>query len=130
MNHDSGQYRSVNSTGTVATRDAGEQENDGGIAPCPFKRGQRGGGAFFIAVSWVISCFIKIGLKQIYCSYSRNKKILSVLLLLFSRSILLLNWYELFVFYTFPLLSTFLLPSCSFGVPGCNHSKYFARFNK
>jgi len=48
----------------------------GGIAPLPFQKGGNGnGGAFSITVSWVISWFIKIDLKQIYCSYSRNKNI-------------------------------------------------------
>jgi len=47
-----------------------------GIDTLPFEKGGNGGGgAFFITVSWVISWFIMIDLKQIYCSYSRNKKI-------------------------------------------------------
>jgi len=37
--------------------------------------GNEGGLAFFITLSYVISWFIKIELKQIYCSYSCTHKI-------------------------------------------------------
>ena len=46
-----------------------------------------GGGAFFITVLWEISWFIKIVLKQICCSYWRNKKIQNGF-----QSFLLLFW--------------------------------------
>jgi len=90
------------------------------------------GGAFFITVLRVISWFIKIELKQIYCSYLRNKKIqhgcLSFLLL-FLRSTLFLNRNknisnDLLVFCNFPFPSTFLLLSLlyrCFGVPEKKH---------
>jgi len=46
------------------------------IPPVSFKReAMRVEVPFFIIVSWVISWFIKIDLKRIYCSYSRVKKI-------------------------------------------------------
>jgi len=49
-----------------------------GVLPlCPFKMEQRGRKCLFIAVSLVISWFIKIYLKQIYCSYSGTHKILN-----------------------------------------------------
>jgi len=78
----------------------------------------KGGGAFFITVLWISSWFGKIELKQIYCSYSRNKKIqngFQSFPLLFLRSILLLNrnkniGKDLLVFYKFPFPSTFILP--------------------
>jgi len=61
---------------SVDPRDTGEQENDGGIFSPLFQKGGNGGwGAFFTTLSWVISWLIKIDSKQIYCSYSRNKKI-------------------------------------------------------
>jgi len=47
----------------------------GHFPPDLAKGGQRGRGAFFITVSWIISWFITIDLKQIDCSYSRNMKI-------------------------------------------------------
>jgi len=91
-----------------------------------------GGGAFFITVSWLISWFDKIELKQIYCSYSHNKKIrngFQSFLLLFFRSILLMNrnkniGNDLLVFYKFPFPSTFLLlplPYRCSGVPENEH---------
>jgi len=49
-----------------------------GHCPLPFQKGDnRGGGVFFIAVSWIISWFIKVDLKYIYCHYSRTQKILN-----------------------------------------------------
>ena len=42
---------------------------------CPPVLSKGGRCAFFIKISWVISLYTKIELKQIYCSYSRNKKI-------------------------------------------------------
>jgi len=90
-----------------------------------------GGGAFFITVLWVISWFIKIDLKQIYCSCSRNKKIQNgyqSFLLLFLRSIFLLNRNKnignvLLVFYVFFSLNFILLPIpyCCFGVSEKKH---------
>jgi len=63
---------------SVDSRDAGEQENGGDIYPPTLcKGGLRGGGAFFITASWVISRFSKIDLKQIYCTYSRTQKIMN-----------------------------------------------------
>jgi len=48
-----------------------EDESMAGALPlCPFKRDQRGRRRLFITVSLAISWFIKIDLKQIYCSYS------------------------------------------------------------
>ena len=76
------------------------------------------GGVFFITVLWVISWFIKIELKQIYCSYSRNKKIQSgfqSFLLLFLRPILLLNkniGNDLLAFYKFSCPSTLYCSPC------------------
>jgi len=69
----------------------------------------------FITVSQVISWFIKIDLKQIYCSNFDTQKIQNdflSFLLLFLRSTLLMNrnkhnWKRFF--YKFPLLSTVLL---------------------
>jgi len=47
----------------------------GGIASLPYQKGGKGGRrCLFITGSQVISCFIKIDLKQIYCSYSRTRK--------------------------------------------------------
>jgi len=91
------------------------QESDGGISLCSFKRS---GCAFFITILWVISWFVKIELKQIYCSFSRNKNIQDSclwFLLLFLKSILLLNrnkniGNDLFVFHKFPFPSTFHCP--------------------
>jgi len=56
-------------------RDAGEWRHGGGIALCPFKREQWGRRCLFITVPLVSSWFIKIDLKQIYCSYSGTQKI-------------------------------------------------------
>ena len=59
---------------------------------CSFKRER--------TVLWAISWFIKIELKQIYCSNSPNKKIqngFQSFLLLFLRSILLLNGKKILV---------------------------------
>jgi len=94
------------------SKDAGEQESDDAPPPALSKWG---GGAFFITVSWVISWFSKIELKEIYRSYSRNKKIpngFQSFLVLSLRSILLLNrnkkiGNDLLVFYKFPFPSTF-----------------------
>jgi len=61
---------------SVDSRGTEEQENDGGIVLCPFE----GGATWAEVPSWVISWFIKIDLKQIYCSYSRNTKIQNVFL--------------------------------------------------
>jgi len=96
-----------------------------GAFPSALSKG--GGGAFFITVLWIISWFIKIELKQIYCSYSRNKKIqngFQSFLLLFLRSILLLNRNknidnDLLVFYKFPFPSTFVLLPCPSVVLAC-----------
>ena len=78
-----------------------------GHCPLSFRRGA----TWAEVPSWVISWFIKIDLKQIYCSYSRNTKIQNVFLwylLLFVRSIFLLKRkkHTLF-FYKFPLPSIF-----------------------
>jgi len=54
---------------SVGSRDAEEQEDDGGIAPCLLKWGA----TWAEVPSWVISWFIKIDLKKNYCSYSRCK---------------------------------------------------------
>jgi len=101
----------------------------GAFLLCSFKSGQR---CLFITVLQVISWFINIELKQIYCSYSRHKTIqhgcLSFLLL-FLRSTLLLNrnkniGNDLLIFYNFPFPSTFLLPALPyrcFGVPEKKH---------
>jgi len=43
-----------------------------GAFPLALSKGGRG--AVFITVLWVILWFFKIELKQIYCSYSGNKK--------------------------------------------------------
>jgi len=66
---------------TVFARDAAKQENNWAVsfAPLALSKGSNGGGcAFFITASWVISWFIKIDLKNIYCNYSCNKKIQNV----------------------------------------------------
>jgi len=63
-----------------------------GASPLLFQKGAEL--PFFMTVLWAISYFIKIELKQIYCSYSRNKKTqngFQSFLLLFLRPILLLN---------------------------------------
>jgi len=98
--------------------------------PSGFSKGS--GGAFFITVLWAISWFVKIKLKQIYCSYLRNKKIqdrFQSFLLVFLRSILVLNrnkniGKDLLVFYKFPFPPTFTLlplPYPCFGVPEKKH---------
>jgi len=98
----------------------------------PSALSKEGGGTFFITVLLAISWFVKIKLKQIYCSYSRNKKIqngFQSFLLMFLRSILLLNrnkniGKDLLVFYKFPFPSTFTLlpqPCRCFGVPEKKH---------
>jgi len=84
--------------------------------------------SLFITVSLVTSWFIKIDLKQIYCSYSRTQKIQKGFLyfLLFVKPAFLLNrnkhnWQRFFVFYKFPLPSTLLLqpfPSRCSGTAG------------
>jgi len=56
-------------------RYAGGWRHIGGIALCFFKgEQQRGQRCVFITVPFVSSWFIKIGLKQIYCSYSGTQK--------------------------------------------------------
>ena len=45
-----------------------------GIAPCPFERGQQERKCIFVPESQAILWFIKIDLKQIYCSYLRTHK--------------------------------------------------------
>jgi len=48
----------------------------GALLPLIFPKGRSGGGgALFTKVLWVISWFINIELKQIYCSYSRTQKL-------------------------------------------------------
>ena len=87
-----------------------------GAFPSALSKG--GGCAFFITVLWVISWFIKIDLKQIYCSCSRNKKIengFQPFLLLFLRSIFLLNknkniGNDLLVFYKFFFAQLYTAP--------------------
>jgi len=94
---------------------------------CPSSLSRGSGGAFFITVLWAISWFIKIELKQVCCSYLRNKKIQNgfpSFLLLFFRSILLLNGNknivnDLFVFYKFPFPSTLILLPCPTVVLAC-----------
>jgi len=56
-------------------RHAGERENDGEIFPLTFQKGGNGGGVPFH--STIIGNFmvINVGLKQIYCNYSRTQKI-------------------------------------------------------
>ena len=99
------------------------------MSPCFFKSGRR---CLFIAVLWVISRFFKIELKQIYCTYSRTKKIqndFQSFLLLFLRSILFLNRNknivnDFLVFYEFLFPQTFILlplPYRCFGVPEKEH---------
>ena len=61
---------------SVVFKDAWEEKNDERIALCPYNGGR---GVFFITASWVISWFIKIDLKQIYCNYPCSKKIQDVL---------------------------------------------------
>jgi len=101
-----------------------------GAYPSALSKGS--GGTFFITVLWAISWLIKIELKQIYCSFSRNKKIqngFQSFLLVFLRSILLLNrnkniGNDLLVFHKFPFPSTFILlplPYRCFGVPEKKH---------
>jgi len=81
---------------------------------------------FFVTVSLGISWFIKIDLKQIYCSYSGTQKIQNDFLqfvLLFLRSTLLMNRNKhnrQRYFYKFPLPSTVLLLPLAYrcsGVP-------------
>ena len=80
------------------------------------------GGAFFITVLWAISWFIKIELKQIYCSNSPNKKIqngFQSFLLLFLRSVLLLNGKKILVMICLFFIS-FIFPQllyCSPALP-------------
>jgi len=96
-----------------------------GTFPSALSKG--GGSAFFITVLWVISWFIKIELKQIYCSYSRNRKIQNgfpSFLLLFLRSILLLNrnkniGNDLLALYKFSFPSTLYCSPCPTVVLAC-----------
>jgi len=64
----------------VVARDAGTVVHDRGTAPCPMKGGYRGRRCLFITEQSVMLWFIKIDLKQIYCSYSRTNKIQNVIL--------------------------------------------------
>jgi len=70
----------------IVFRDAGTGLHDGGTDPCPLKELQQGHRCHYI----IISLFIKIDLKQTYCSCS-NSELISVILLLFLRSTFLLN---------------------------------------
>jgi len=47
----------------------------GALYPMPFHKGETVAEVPFIKVSEVISWFIRIDFKQIYCSYSRTPKL-------------------------------------------------------
>jgi len=68
-------YNSRMTETTLVPKEAGECSHGGGKAPCPFKKGSTGAYVPFnnsvVGISW----FIKIDLKQIYCSYSHTQKI-------------------------------------------------------
>ena len=101
-------------------RDARGWMHGGELPLWPFQRAQRGRRCLFITVSLVISWFIKIDLKQIYCSYLDTQKIQNdflQFLLLFLRSTLLIKETNIICNVFFLFLKSFHCPQLHYCSP-------------
>ena len=101
-------------------RDARGWMHGGELPLWPFQRAQRGRRCLFITVSLVISWFIKIDLKQTYCSYLDTQKIQNdflQFLLLFLRSTLLIKETNIICNVFFLFLKSFHCPQLHYCSP-------------